>query len=146
MMNRLVIFDLDGVLVDSRKIHFEALNRALLDCNPKYVISWDEHLSKYDGLPTTKKLKMLTDEKGLPTALYDSVWKSKQEYTVQLYGNIGVDDNLQTICELLKLNSIKIAVASNSIRDTMKIALLRKGIMEYVDYMVSNEDVKRPKP
>jgi beta-phosphoglucomutase-like phosphatase (HAD superfamily) len=61
-MNRLVIFDLDGVLVDSRKIHFEALNRALLDCNPKYVISWDEHLSKYDGLPTTKKLKMLTDE------------------------------------------------------------------------------------
>lgn len=146
MLNRLVIFDLDGVLVDSRKIHFEALNRALLDCNPKYVISWDEHLSKYDGLPTTKKLKMLTDEKGLPTALYDSVWKSKQEYTVQLYGNIGVDDNLQTICELLKLNSIKIAVASNSIRDTMKIALLRKGIMEYVDYMVSNEDVKRPKP
>lgn len=146
MMNRLVIFDLDGVLVDSRKIHFEALNRALLDFNPKYVISWDEHLSKYDGLPTTKKLKMLTDEKGLPTTLYDSVWKSKQEYTVQLYGNIQVDDNLQTICELLKLNSVKIAVASNSIRDTMKIALLRKGIMEYVDYMVSNEDVKRPKP
>lgn len=146
MLNRLVIFDLDGVLVDSRKIHFEALNRALLDCNPKYVISWDEHLSKYDGLPTTKKLKMLTDEKGLPTTLYDSVWKSKQEYTVQLYGNIQLDDNLQTICELLKLNSVKIAVASNSIRDTMKIALLRKGIMEYVDYMVSNEDVKRPKP
>lgn len=146
MMNRLVIFDLDGVLVDSRKIHFEALNRALLDCNPKYVISWDEHLSKYDGLPTTKKLKMLTDEKGLSPTLYDSVWRAKQEYTVQLYGNIQIDDNLQTICELLKLNSVKIAVASNSIRDTMKIALLRKGIMEYVDYMVSNEDVKRPKP
>jgi len=146
MINRLVIFDLDGVLVDSRKIHFEALNRALLDCNPKFVISWDEHLSKYDGLPTTKKLQMLTKEKGLPTGLYDSIWRRKQDYTVELYGNIDVDESTQYLCEKLRMNAIKIAVASNSIRATMKIALLRKGIMEYVDYMVSNEDVKRAKP
>lgn len=146
MENRLVIFDLDGVLLDSRGIHYEALNRALLDINPTYVISWDEHLSKYDGLPTTKKLQMLTEQKGLPPALYDSVWRAKQRYTVELYGNIEQNDQLMFFCELLKMNGIQIAVASNSIRETTKIALLRLGIMEYVHYVVTNEDVKHPKP
>lgn len=146
MGNKLLIFDLDGVLVDSRKIHFEALNRALMDCNPKFVISWDEHLSKYDGLPTTNKLQLLTKEKGLPSAAYDTIWRNKQAHTVDLYSNIEQDENLRGLCAKLSLNGVKIAVASNSIRDTMKIALLRKGIMEYVNYMVSNEDVKRSKP
>lgn len=146
VQNRLVIFDLDGVLVDSRKIHYEALNRALLDTNPMFVISWDEHLSKYDGLPTTKKLQLLTEEKKLPTLLYDGIWREKQRYTVELYQNIEPSENLMFLCEKLKLNGVKIAVASNSIRDTMKVALLRLGIMEYVDYMVSNEDVFHPKP
>lgn len=144
--SNLVIFDLDGVLIDSRKIHFEALNNALADINPTYVISWDEHLSTYDGLPTTQKLKLLTENKGIPTSLYDSIWKAKQHYTTQLYGGISHDDRLVDIFYRLNFVGIKIAVASNSIRGTMKVALLKKGLMEYVDYMVSNEDVKRPKP
>ena len=146
MRNKLVIFDLDGVLVDSRKIHYEALNRALMDIHPQYVISWDDHLSKFDGLPTTKKLQLLTETRKLPPTLYDTIWRSKQAHTIELYGGIQPDENLQFFCEKLKMNGIKIAVASNSIRETMKIALLKKGIAEYVDYMTSNEDVRHPKP
>jgi len=145
-MNKLVIFDLDGVLVDSRKIHYEALNRALLDYNPTLVISWEEHLSTYDGLPTTKKLKLLTDEKGLHPSAYDTIWRAKQHYTKDLYNGLHVSEHHQELCEQLRIHGIKIAVASNSIRETMKIALLKMGLIEYVDYMVSNEDVKRPKP
>ena len=52
---KLIIFDLDGVLVDSRDMHYESLNRALKDIAPTYVISYEEHLSTYDGLSTTKK-------------------------------------------------------------------------------------------
>lgn len=147
MLNKLLIFDLDGVLLDSRKIHFESLNRALLDICPQYVISWDEHLSKYDGLPTTKKLELLTIQKGLSTELYDVIWRQKQFHTVELYKNtIEPSEKLMYFCEKLKLNSIKISVASNSIRDTMKLSLLRLGIMEHIDYFVSNEDVKHTKP
>ena len=65
-MIKLVIFDLDGVLVDARELHYQALNEALSDIDPKYTIHRAEHLSTYDGLSTTKKLKMLTDDKGLP--------------------------------------------------------------------------------
>lgn len=61
-MNKLVIFDLDGVLLDSRDLHYDALNEALRKVDEKYLITREEHLSKYDGLNTTKKLKMLTEE------------------------------------------------------------------------------------
>ena len=64
--NFLVIFDLDGVLIESREVHYDSLNIALSRVGKEYIISQEEHLSKYDGLGTTTKLKMLTEEKGLP--------------------------------------------------------------------------------
>jgi len=146
MKNKLVIFDLDGVLIDSRQLHFIALNRALDEIHPRFVISWQEHLSVYDGLPTTKKLAKLTEEKGLPAEFYDQVWKAKQRHTVELYQDIRPNVDLQSIFEILKMNHIQIAVASNSIRQTLVMALSRLGVMEQVDFFVSNEEVKHPKP
>ena len=58
-MIKLIIFDLDGVLVDARELHYNALNRALKSINEKYTIERAEHLSTYDGLSTTKKLNLL---------------------------------------------------------------------------------------
>lgn len=46
----LIIFDLDGVLVEAKKIHFDALNDAISIFGPEYTISWAEHLDRYDGL------------------------------------------------------------------------------------------------
>ena len=57
-MIKLIIFDLDGVLVDARELHYNALNKSLGSIGEKYVIQRDEHLSTYDGLSTAKKLKM----------------------------------------------------------------------------------------
>ena len=146
MHNKLIIFDLDGVLIDSRELHYEALNVALSQFGEQYVISREEHLSKYDGLNTTKKLKMLTDDKGLSPSHYDKVWKDKQEITFTLIKQFPKNEFLIDTFQLLKLHGIKIAVASNSIRETVKIALLSIGVLEFVDYYISNEDVKRTKP
>ena len=49
---KLIIFDLDGVLVQAKNMHFDALNEALSEVNPGYKIDWSEHLNKYDGLKT----------------------------------------------------------------------------------------------
>ena len=90
---KLLIFDLDGVLVDSRKLHYDALNLALKSIEEKYTINLEEHRCKYDGLPTNKKLQMLTTDKGLPSSLYDKVWKLKQEYTNKLLNDTITRDN-----------------------------------------------------
>lgn len=145
-MIKLIIFDLDGVLVDAKDIHYEALNRALASISPKYVIGIEEHLSKYDGLNTTKKLAMLTESKGLPETMHDYVWKQKQEETINIIKTYSPDDRLIEVLRKLKNDNFTIAVASNSIRETVKFMLLRKGFMDYVDFFLSNQDVKFPKP
>ena len=52
MDNKLFIFDFDGVLVDSKKIHFDSLNAALSEIDLRYVISEIEQSQVYEGLPT----------------------------------------------------------------------------------------------
>jgi beta-phosphoglucomutase-like phosphatase (HAD superfamily) len=145
-MIKLIIFDLDGVLIDSRELHYEALNSALVKIDPKYIITREEHLSRYDGLNTTAKLELLHSEKGLPKSEFNSVWQNKQSATIDAFKQFSNDEKLISIFLELKQIGYKIGVASNSIRETVKLSLLKIGILEYVDYYVSNEDVKRPKP
>jgi HAD superfamily hydrolase (TIGR01509 family) len=146
MQNKLVIFDLDGVLIESRELHYEALNEALRKVGNQYVITREEHLSVYDGLNTTKKLEMLSERKGLDRKHFNQIWKDKQEATFGLIRDFPLDKGLRDLMLKLKQNDIKIAIASNSIRETIKLALLSIGVMDLVDYYVSNEDVKRTKP
>lgn len=145
-MSKLIIFDLDGVLVDSKDIHFNALNTALSMIDNKYTISYSDHLNIYDGLPTKIKLKILTQKLGLEESLHKKVWELKQQITETMFDQIPQDDRLIDICLFIKSQGIKIAVASNSIRSTVDKCLKSLGIFKYIDFIVSNEDVANPKP
>lgn len=142
-MIKLIIFDLDGVLVDAKNIHYLTLNEAL---GSKYEISWEEHLNKYDGLKTNEKLKLLTNSKGLPPSLYDEIWLKKQELTINELKKITPNDVLKNTIKELSHQKYKIAVCSNSIRKTILTVLSKLDIIEYFDYIVSNEDVNNSKP
>ena len=140
---KFVIFDLDGVLVEAKEIHYEALNESL---GEKYMITWDEHLSRYDGLKTSQKLEMLTKDKGLPVELYDKVWINKQKLTIDKLRSLSQSEQLIECMTSLTNDGYKIAVCSNSIRKTVLTVLSKLGIIEYVDLIISNEDVKNSKP
>ena len=145
-MNNLVIFDLDGVLIDSRDMHYDALNRALSNVGEEYVINREEHLSLYDGLPTSKKLTMLTEKKGLPVDNHQQIWEDKQKATFDIFSDLDHDHELMYYFQQLKNKGYQVAVASNSIRNTVKLVLLKLGLLEFIDYYVRNEDVVRNKP
>lgn len=140
---KLLIFDLDGVLVKAKKIHYDALNEAL---GEKYAISWEEHLSTYDGLKTVQKLEMLTERKGLPVNQHNVIWKRKQILTLKKLADLEPSTQLKTMMESLSVSGYKIAVASNSIRKTVLTVLSKLEIMEFMDLVISNEDVKNSKP
>lgn len=140
---KLVIFDLDGVLIDAKHIHFDALNEALPD---KFKISWAEHLSIYDGLKTQQKLETLTVKKNLPINLYTDIWNKKQQLTAQRFKSLNVSNELIYCMDTLVSNGYKIAICSNSIRKSVLTVLSKLGIIEFVDLILSNEDVKNSKP
>jgi len=147
MTIELIIFDLDGVLVDSRDDHYTTFNQALEEvAGTQYVIPYNEHLSIYDGLSTTKKLNILTKNKGLDISLYNAIWQKKQEKTLNVIDGYKYDERIRQILADLKKDGYLIYVASNSIWKSIKQILLRKGFMEYIDYFISNEDITEPKP
>jgi HAD superfamily hydrolase (TIGR01509 family) len=146
-MIKLIIFDLDGVLIDTRDMHFKTLNQSLGEISPNYVISEKEHLLKFDGLSTKKKLEILTKEKGLPHDCHEKIWKRKQELTFDsLKSDIKKNNNILEIINFLKAQNIKIYIASNSIKKTIEIALKKLEIIDIIDGFLSNEDVLSPKP
>tara|TARA_R100001463_G_scaffold135530_1_gene198989 strand:- start:5716 stop:7080 length:1365 start_codon:yes stop_codon:yes gene_type:complete len=145
-MVKLIIFDLDGVLVNARELHYHALNNALETIDKKYIITRDEHLSRYDGLSTTKKLNMLTEEKSLSRDIHNLVWKIKQDKTKNLIDKFTPDFRIINILRKLKDDGYNIACCTNSIRETAKLQLIRKGFMEHIDVLYTNQDVNKPKP
>ena len=143
-MIKLVVFDLDGVLIDSKQTHYEALNRAL---GTEYAITIEEHLSTYDGLPTRSKLNMLSERKGLPTDRHAEIARAKQKHTVDiLKETVQPRADFVDMCREIKDRGYKLVCASNAVRDTVKMSLLQLGIIEYFDFWISNEDVIKPKP
>jgi HAD superfamily hydrolase (TIGR01509 family) len=144
-MIKLIIFDLDGVLVTSKHVHFISLNLALKSVSEEYILSLDDHLGRYDGLSTRKKLQLLTQERGLPENKHDEIWKNKQIETIKLFSNIEIDNRLIGVVSSLKQN-YKIACCTNSIRETALIQLEKKGLLNFIDVIYTNEDVKYTKP
>ena len=126
---KLIIFDLDGVLVEAKTIHFEALNKALAN----YSITWEEHLSTYDGLKTSQKLEMLHRSKGVPREYFIQVWEDKQKYTLQALQSLKPSPQLQVCMDSLIGAGYKLAVCSNSIRKTVLTVLSKLDIIDRFD-------------
>src|SRR3984957_6694716 len=144
-MIKAVIFDLDGVLIDARDWHYQALNRALGLFGLE--IPRDDHIVSYDGLPTKKKLEMLSVERGLPAPLHGFINRMKQIYTMELiYAHCRPVFYHQYALSRLKRDGVRMAVCSNSIRETMDLMIQRADLAQYFEFTLSNQDVKSPKP
>jgi HAD superfamily hydrolase (TIGR01509 family) len=145
-MIKLIVFDLDGVLVETKEMHYKALNSALEKISPEHAISIHDHLTIFDGLPTTKKLEMLVG-RGLNPSLIPEITKLKQERTWwAISSSVIPNDKLTETFLKLRLDGYKIYVASNAVRRTVVSILNKLGIIEDVDFIFSNEDVRNPKP
>jgi beta-phosphoglucomutase len=140
-----VIFDMDGVLIDAKDWHYEALNRALLHFG--YHISRYDHLVTFDGLPTRRKLEILTQEQGLPASLHSFINELKQIYTTEIiHARCKPMFLHEYALSNLKAMGYKMAVASNSIRNSIELMMNKSNLEPYLDGIVSNQDVAHGKP
>lgn len=140
-----ILFDMDGVLIDAREWHYEALNHALSPFGLE--VDRDAHLATYDGLPTRTKLEMLTKSRSLPRGLHGFVNRMKQRHTVDMVRQLchPVFQHQYALSQL-KAAGYKLAVCSNSIRQSIELMMERAGLDRFLDLMLSNEDVSKPKP
>lgn len=140
-----IVFDMDGVLIDARDWHYEALNEALSPFGLE--ISREDHLKRYNGMTTQMKLDILTSENGLPRDLHPMIKKIKQDRTLRLAATFCFPNVHHLILvNRLKTLGFKIGVYTNSIRQTSEYMLRHSQILSLLDCLITNEDVRNPKP
>ena len=140
-----ILFDMDGVLIEAKDWHYEALNDALriFGCE----ISLYDHLVTFDGLPTKHKLNMLSSLGKLPKDLHPIINIMKQKHTMRMILNKCKPlFNHQYAISKLHSEGYKMAVCSNSIRKSVEVMIEQAGLNQYFDFYVSNEDVEKGKP
>jgi HAD superfamily hydrolase (TIGR01509 family) len=140
-----VIFDMDGVLIDAKDWHYEALNRALAPFG--YAISRDDHLAIFDGLPTRQKLEILSRDGGFPRSLHQTVSDLKQQYTLDIAKTRCRPQFIhEDALSRLRNEGYVLGVASNAVRSSVELMMERANLAQYLDFILSNQDVARPKP
>lgn len=146
-MIKLIVFDLDGVLVDSVHIHKNTLNESIKEiAGSEYVPTEEEDELYYNGLKTHDKIHLLIKDKGLPSKYYNEIWDKKQSLTLSELSKIKKNIIHCNMFDDLKKLDYKIACCSNSIKRSVLITLSNLGILQYFDLILSNEDVKHSKP
>jgi len=144
-MIQAVLFDMDGVLIEAKDWHYEALNRALRLFG--FEISRYDHLTTFDGLPTRRKLQMLSADGSLPTELHEFINDMKQRYTMEIvHARCRPRFSHEYALARLKKEGYRMAVCSNSVRGTIDTMMHRAELIEYLDFFISNEDVTKSKP
>jgi HAD superfamily hydrolase (TIGR01509 family) len=146
MKGRLIIFDLDGVLVDACEWHRAALNEALKEvCD--YEISLQDHHNTFNGIPTRVKLRKLTDMGLVEEKDHDHIYKLKQSKTVEIIRREGkIRPEKQAMINALKTSGATVACYTNSIRMTAELMLEKTGILDLFDHVLTNQDVQKSKP
>lgn len=145
-MIKLVIFDMDGVLVDACEWHRVALNEALkLVCNVE--ISLEDHYRDYNGLPTNVKLRKLALKNIISEEDIIRIEEEKQRITIDLIEMHGKPRQEKIdLMKFLKQKNIKIGCYTNSIRMTTNLMLKKTGIFDFFDIIITNQDVQNAKP
>ncbi|MDE8348723.1 MAG: HAD family phosphatase [Acidocella sp.] len=144
-MIKAVIFDMDGVLIEAKNWHYEALNRALRLFG--YEISRYDHLTTFDGLPTRKKLQMMSTVYDLPVKLHNFINEMKQLYTLEIiHTQCKPQFNHEYALSRLQAEGYRLGVCSNSVRSTIDVMMEKSALQDYLEFTISNQEVALPKP
>ena len=140
-----IIFDLDGVLVDTKMIHYNALNLSL-EKYEKIKISLEDHSKIYDGLTTNEKLRLLVKIKKIKKKNLKKIIFFKKKITKKLLKEqIKFNPKVYNLLKTLK-KKYKLAIATNAIKSTLTECIKYLKISKFIDYKLSNEEIRNPKP
>jgi len=143
-MIKVILFDLDGVLIDATEWHFEALNKALNLFG--YIIERGDHLSLYNGLPTNEKLKLMTQKNGLPHGLHEAIKNLKRKYTDEIVNQKCRPNHSKQIMLTYLKRKYRLACCSNAQKYSVSNMLTRSNIDSFFELIIGNDEGFKPKP
>jgi HAD superfamily hydrolase (TIGR01509 family) len=143
-MIKAVIFDMDGVIIDSEPIHFES-DKMTMKFYEKEIS--DEELNNYVGVSNQVMWEELREKYKLVASL-EELLKKQFYFKKYLIGNIKLETifGIRELLHKLKDSGIRIGLASSSSKEFIELILNNLKVKEYFEVIISGDDVQNSKP
>ncbi|MBP7127737.1 HAD family phosphatase [Myxococcota bacterium] len=139
-----VVFDLDGLLVDSERLQARAFAVAL---SPFGIVLDDREFGRFVGLSTRQNfLDLARMHPRLADHLEEIHARKDRAYRELVEREMEPMPGARTLVEALHRDGIPMAVASSSPRADVAASLARAGLSGFLDRIVAGDEVARPKP
>ena len=140
------IFDMDGVIVDTAKFHFQAWKRMAQLFGGDLT---EEQNEKLKGVSRMGSLDFILKENGVEKTQEEKVElaKQKNEWYLELIGSLDKSELLPGVLELItQLHSSQISIALGSASRNAITILKMMGIDHYFNALVDGNSVEKSKP
>ena len=141
-----VIFDLDGVIADTARFHYQAWKKLASEIGINLTYEFNENLKGVGRMESLDLILALT-EKDYSNEEKIGLANKKNRYYLEFVSRMTPSDLLPGVVkcfEVIKDNNIKIVLASAS-KNSLDV-IKRLEIKNYFDYVVSSKDILKSKP
>jgi len=146
-MLKAVIFDFDGVIVDSEGIHLHSFNRVLDRYGAE--VGKEDYYEKYLGLSDCDLYKRLIEEGILPCEhgeIEELIREKNAIFEEIARGEAKIIPGVREFLERIRAERIRMAVCSGSLMSEIALILEKCGLKEYFETIVSADEVNQSKP
>ncbi len=143
-MIKAVIFDMDGLMIDSERVTFEGYKA---ECGKMGLVMEEEFYKEVLGHTLPEVFQMFWGKYGKSFPM-EEVLKKVHNYMDDVFVRDGVPvkEGLRELLQYLKANNYKTVVATSSGRSRVDRILHMAGLTEYFDGSVCGDEVKNGKP
>jgi HAD superfamily hydrolase (TIGR01509 family) len=143
--DKCIIFDMDGVLIDSEPLHFDFESKLFKSLG--ITVSREQH-ETFVGTSSKTMWTIISQTHNLPFSLKELIFKGQLEFPVYLENRdpIKLIPGIEKLLVKLKNAGFSIALASSSPQKFISYILDKCNISEYFQIKVSGDDVTNGKP
>lgn len=137
-----IIFDLDGTLIDSMPIHFEAYCHVLSSYGVEY--DW-ETFTGWAGIPSDRTFQLIKEKYDVKDLDVQQACDDKRRYYSLNAGNASV---IEPVFQIARENfgEKSMSIGTGSHYEMASKSIKELGLDKYISILVTYEDVKNPKP
>jgi HAD superfamily hydrolase (TIGR01509 family) len=144
-MAKAVIFDFDGVVVNSEPLHYKTFSEILAPLGIK--ISRSTWYEEFAGTGSRSILKRLFDQFEVEADVEQYVQRRKKLYASHVKtGKLKPNKGLRKFLTRLKTQNIRTAIASGGHNSNIELVLTKLGLIDEFGLIVGSRDVLRSKP
>ena len=144
-MIKAVIFDMDGLMIETEHLQSISYEEVIKEYGKKPIIN-ENGIVHPVGITARNIWKLLKDKYSIKEDVEILLSKKQKKYIEILKEQIIAKKGLLKLIKILKAHNIKMAVASSSVLEHIKLIVSKLGVRQYFSVLISSEDLKRGKP